>query len=174
MFVKQSGVDSFDCVAVSALDLFLVSDHIGCIAGRIPSARQKFHETASDRPSSSGVWDNASVTQSDGQGSVIVTIDGQPWKLVPSLCDSGPGDRVFTVTQTADGGTLVGFGDGVHGAQPPAGSTMSVTYRTGGGAGGNVVTVNFERKANDPTVDQTLWVAIRNRTRAISFNSYRE
>ena len=46
--------------------------------------------------------------------------------------------------------------------------------QTGGGAAGNAVTVKFERKADDPTLDQALWVAIRNRTRTISFNLYRD
>jgi hypothetical protein len=39
--------------------------------------------------------------------------------------------------------------------------------------GGNIG-VTLQRTASDPTMDQSLWVAIRNRTHAISFNRYRE
>ena len=114
------------------------------------------------------------MTQTAPQVSVTVAIDGERWESLPSLADAGPGDHVFTITNTGDWGTtLVEFGDGVHGAQPPAGSTMSVTYRTGGGVGGNAVSFTVEDKI-DSTVDQTLWVAIRNRAQAIWFNSYRE
>jgi hypothetical protein len=36
------------------------------------------------------------------------------------------------------------------------------------------VSVQLHRTASDPTLDQSLWVAIRNRTRAISFSRYQE
>jgi hypothetical protein len=39
--------------------------------------------------------------------------------------------------------------------------------------GGNIG-VTLHRTASDPTLDQALWVAIRNRTHAVSFNRYRE
>jgi hypothetical protein len=99
---------------------------------------------------------------------VTVTVDGRRWRLVPSLADSGPRAREFTVIQTAGGKTVVQFGDGEHGAQPPVGSKVSVSYRSGGGASGNTTTVVLQRAATDPTGDQALWVVIRNRTRAIS------
>ena len=110
------------------------------------------------------------VVRGDGpRTNVTVTVNGKPWQLVSRLSDSGSRDRVFTVDQTADGGTVVNFGDGVHGALPPAGSEIAVRYNSGGGAGGNVATVIIERKVNDPTLDQALWVAIRNRSREIRF-----
>jgi|SRR5271165_1654183 len=100
---------------------------------------------------------------------VTVKVNGRAWRLVASLAGAGPRDRVFVVTRTSDGGTLVEFGDGVHGALPPEEGTITVGYRTGGGAAGNSATVVFQRAATEPTRDQALWVAIRNRTRAISF-----
>ena len=100
---------------------------------------------------------------------VTVTVNGKPWRLVSDLADSSPRDPDFTVSQTADGKTVVTFGDNVHGALPPAGSEIAVRYKSGGGAGGNTVTVNMERKTSDPGPDQALWIAIRNRTHAICF-----
>jgi hypothetical protein len=105
----------------------------------------------------------------DPAGSVIVNVDGEPWQLTSSLAESDPDDRVFTVTQTPDGSTVVQFGDGLHGAQPPAGSEIGVSYRSGDGANANNVTVTLDGKIEDSGIDQVLWVAIRNQCRAISF-----
>jgi len=97
---------------------------------------------------------------------VTVTVSDMPWRLVPSLASSGPRDCDFTAVRTADGKTIVQFGDGVHGARPPAGGEIKVRHR---GGGGNTVTVTVQRTATEPTSDQALWVAIRNRTRGIRF-----
>ena len=104
---------------------------------------------------------------------VAVTVNGKPWRFVSGLADSGPRDRDFTVSQTADGKTVITFGDGVHGALPPAGSEITVRYNGGGGTGGNTVTVTIERNASGLTPDQVLWFAIRNRSHAIRFEFYR-
>ena len=61
---------------------------------------------------------------------VTVNVDGEQWTEATDLQRAGPADRVFAVT--ADGRVV--FGDGQHGAQPPAGSAVSVTYRTGVGS----------------------------------------
>jgi hypothetical protein len=105
---------------------------------------------------------------------VTVTVNGKPWQFVSGLADSGPRDRDFTVSQTTDGKTAITFGDGVHGAPPPAGSEITVRYNGGGGTGGNRVTVTIERNVSGHTLDQALWVAIRNRTHAISFEIYKK
>ena len=107
------------------------------------------------------------VTDSKTLG-VTVTVDGRRWRLVPSLAGSGARAREFTVVRTAGGKTVVQFGDGAHGAQPLVGGTITVSYRSGGGGSGNTTTVVLQRAATDPTVDQALWVVIRNRTRALS------
>ncbi len=100
---------------------------------------------------------------------VTVIVNGKRWQLVSDLANSGPRGRNFIVSQTADGTAVVSFGDNVHGARPPAGSEIAVHYRFGGGDGGNAVTVTIERTVSDPTPDQALWVAVRNRTHAIRF-----
>lgn len=100
---------------------------------------------------------------------VTVTVNSKPWRLVSSFADSGPRDRVFSAVRTPDGRSVVTFGDGVHGARPPAGGSITVGYRSGGGGQHTELSVRLQRTASDPTLDQALWVAIRNRTRAISF-----
>ena len=53
-----------------------------------------------------------------------------------SLLGSGPNDRHFTVLVDQNDRATVRFGNGTSGA-PPTG-TVRITYKTGGGAGGNV------------------------------------
>lgn len=58
------------------------------------------------------------------------------WSMRASLGLSGPADRHYAVDPS--GGRIL-FGDGVHGRIPPAtANNIRVTYRSGGGAAGNV------------------------------------
>jgi predicted phage baseplate assembly protein len=60
------------------------------------------------------------------------------WNEVRAFFDAGPTDRCYSVDRAAG---ILRFGDGVHGAIPPAGidNIRAFRYRTGGGAAGNVV-----------------------------------
>src|SRR6516225_7002144 len=98
---------------------------------------------------------------------ITVTVNKARWKQVESFADSGPDDRHYVVNTTGDK-TTIHFGDGIHGAAPRPGSTIEAGYRTGYGASGTNATIIF-RSARKPTRDVALWVAIRNRTKAISF-----
>jgi hypothetical protein len=57
------------------------------------------------------------------------------WHGAEQLFDSGPADRRYTC-ERANG--MLRFGDGVHGAIPPAGGLVVATYDSGGGVAGNV------------------------------------
>jgi len=59
--------------------------------------------------------------------SVAVTIAGITWTRVDDLATAGPADLVFTVQPMA--GTVT-FGDGQHGAIPPAGAIVRASYRS--------------------------------------------
>jgi hypothetical protein len=101
---------------------------------------------------------------------VTIKVNGRGWQRV-SFAKSGPASRHY-VTETTGGKTTISFGDGEHGATPPTGSSVEAIYRTGSGKGGNV-SLTY-RVSGSPTLHQTLWVAIRNRTQAISFARYQE
>ena len=103
---------------------------------------------------------------------MTVSVNGKPWHLVASIVDTSPHDRVFTVTTTPGGETVVQFGDRVNGARPPAGGSIALSYRSGAGGQHAEVSVRLHRTASDPTLDQALWVATRNRTRGLSFEFY--
>jgi hypothetical protein len=102
---------------------------------------------------------------------VTIKIDGRRWQQVKSLAKSGPSDREY-VAQTMHGKTTIIFGDGVRGARLPTGSNVEATYRMGSGKASEV-TVSY-RTPSDSTLDQALWIAIRNRTHAIGFGRYQD
>jgi hypothetical protein len=101
---------------------------------------------------------------------VTIKVNSRSWTQVKNFSKSSPTDRHF-LAKTTGGKTTVSFGDGVHGATIPAGSNVEASYRTGAGRASEVK-LGY-RAASDPTLDQALWVAIRNRTHAISFDRYR-
>lgn len=70
-----------------------------------------------------------------GVAKIAVSVNSRQWRLVSSFRGVGPDDAVFMLDlQTG----RVRFGDGVHGAKPSVGSTITVSYRQGGGSFGNI------------------------------------
>jgi hypothetical protein len=74
---------------------------------------------------------NAVVVRDDLEGKWV------RWQPTQALFDAGPEDRVYLIDRASG---LIQFGDSVHGRIPPAGvdNIRAFTYRTGGGAEGNV------------------------------------
>src|SRR5262249_11161007 len=81
------------------------------------------------------------LERADGKDSVVVRDDiggtWVRWRATPAFFDAGRDDRVYLIDRAS--GRLQ-FGDGVHGAIPPAGvdNIRAFRYRTGGGAFGNL------------------------------------
>ena len=69
---------------------------------------------------------------------VQITIGGVSYNKVQYLIDSNGYDPVFTTFTNSESVTYITFGDGVSGRIPPSGVQIYATYRTGGGAIGNV------------------------------------
>ncbi len=67
-----------------------------------------------------------------------ILVDGVAWAEQASLLGSSGDDQVFRVEIDDSGEATVVFGDGVFGERPPETSTVTATYRVGGGAVGNV------------------------------------
>jgi hypothetical protein len=63
---------------------------------------------------------------------IRIEVDGERWREVSSLIDSGADDADFVVTSQDDGTTAIQFGDGEHGRRPSAGSAIRIRYRPGG------------------------------------------
>lgn len=64
--------------------------------------------------------------------------DGTGWHPLPDLLACGPTDRAFVVEMEEDGIAHLRFGDGLSGAEPPAGIAFTAHYRVGNGPAGNV------------------------------------
>ncbi len=69
-------------------------------------------------------------------GSAMIAASNGAYAEVESLLGAGPNDRHFLVLVDQNDRAMIRFGNAVNGA-PPSG-TISVTYKTGGGAVGNV------------------------------------
>ena len=74
---------------------------------------------------------------------IVVSVNDHQWRLVSNLRDAGPADAVFTLD--SQNGSIR-FGNGVQGAKPPVGSTITVSYRQGTGSSGNI-----SKKIHDAT-----------------------
>jgi alpha-N-arabinofuranosidase len=77
-----------------------------------------------------------------------VEVGGQPWRAVRRLAAAGPRDRVYELDRASG---RIRFGDGRHGAIPPRGQQIALSYRSGPHAG----FTDFYRamKAADPSID---------------------
>jgi hypothetical protein len=100
---------------------------------------------------------------------VVLKVNGRPWKVVRAFAKSGP-TALHYVAKTSGTKTTIIFGDGVHGAKLPSGANVEATFRTGSY---RKVSLSY-RAASDRTPDEILWIAIRNKTHAISFERYRK
>lgn len=99
--------------------------------------------------------------------SVRVDVDGIRWEKVDYFTDSQP-RREYRVEFNSNYEAFVIFGNNRAGALPAAGSNISITYRVGGGAIGNIVTgaVNIQRPIEVPGFSFSVPVAIINYTKA--------
>lgn len=70
--------------------------------------------------------------------SISITISGIAYQNVQYLIDYQGYDPVFSTYTNANGETYVTFGDNISGRIPPNNAEIFATYRTGGGAEGNI------------------------------------
>lgn len=89
---------------------------------------------------------------------VAVSVDGGRWIQVEDFDSSGPNDAHFVLDR--ESGSIT-FGDGSHGRRPPAGSRIQATYRYGGSAQGNVVSVSFVQPKMDRAAASLLCLVIK-------------
>jgi hypothetical protein len=97
--------------------------------------------------------------------SVRVNVDGTTWERVDFFTDSQP-RREFRVEFNSDYEGFVVFGNDRAGLAPSRGSRIEVTYRSGGGEAGNIVTgfIEAQRTFDVPNVPFKVPVIFRNFT----------
>ncbi|HEY7139326.1 MAG TPA: hypothetical protein VIE44_04470 [Methylomirabilota bacterium] len=101
------------------------------------------------------------------EDTITLTVNGERWSRRSTLADCGPDSRVFTLRISDDGGTVVSFGDGIHGKPLPHGGQVSLRITAD-----TPLPVSLERTAGEPTPDQALWTVIRKRTDATELEFY--
>lgn len=70
------------------------------------------------------------------------------WKEIANILDAKSSDKVYTTSVDQNNITTVQFGDGTFGAVPTKGSLITVTYRIGGGAFGNLAVGAIKEMVN--------------------------
>lgn len=63
--------------------------------------------------------------------------NAKTYRKVGALSEYGAGDRVYVLAESANGYSIVRFGNGVSGYVPPTNSTIRVSYGTSNGSKGN-------------------------------------
>lgn len=98
--------------------------------------------------------------------SVRVDVDGIRWEQVDFFTDSQP-RREYRVEFDSDFAAFIIFGNNKAGAIPPTAAAVLATYRTGGGAFGNITTnsINIQQPFGVPGFSTTIPVAFTNYTR---------
>jgi hypothetical protein len=70
--------------------------------------------------------------------SLRLTVNGVAWTEVLSLLEARPNEPVFALKVASDGSAMLLFGDGSASPALPRDAHLLLSYRTGGGRGGNV------------------------------------
>lgn len=99
-------------------------------------------------------------------GSIQVSVDGSQWNQVDYFTDSQP-RKEFRVEYDPNYNAFIIFGNNRAGMIPSNGSQILITYRTGGGVAGNIVTgaVELQRNFSVPGFDFRVPVTFRNYTK---------
>jgi len=97
---------------------------------------------------------------------ITVEVDGQAWTRVESMKRARPDERAYAVTFSDDGIGELRFGDGRRGLRPPANSTVTVTYRTGGGVVGSV-----SRVVEDARDEPRFWMMAKDDAGAVGWQT---
>lgn len=72
------------------------------------------------------------------EDSWVVAVDGAEWLEVDYIETQTTPAQVYSVSADADAKVTIHFGNGTNGAIPAAGSRITLDYRIGGGANGNM------------------------------------
>lgn len=98
--------------------------------------------------------------------SVRVDVDGQRWEKVDYFTDS-KGRNEYRVEFDSTWTGYVVFGNGKAGRVPTSGSQVVITYRTGGGTQGNIISgfIETQRGFDVPSFNFSISVTFRNYTK---------
>lgn len=105
-------------------------------------------------------------------GSMILTIGGEPWYLVNSLGFSGPNDKHFIIDISTESTAYIQFGDGLNGMIPGGNQPIIGEFYTTIGTGGNVDANTINSSNFDFTVTGANTIRISNPLASVGGNNY--
>ena len=89
--------------------------------------------------SSGAAWQKIRLTHTAAiDGSIVVTVSGDVWTEVDSLVLASTSSQAYSVEYDENDYAYIQFGDSTNGQAPPAGASIVVAYRIGGGLRGNI------------------------------------
>jgi len=97
-------------------------------------------------------------------GSVLITVNGEPWYQVSSLAVADSSSQSYEVRTLPTGQTVVLFGGGQFGQLVPQDAAVIATYRIGGGTQGNVAVGSVNVSVAGTSVGGLVVVPLRNDT----------
>ena len=100
-----------------------------------------------------------------GAAKISVSVNHRQWRPVSSLRDAEPDDAVFVLDLQSGS---IRFGNGLHGARPSVGSTITVSYRNGTGSSGNL-----SKKIYDAADVMKFWIVVRKGTQSLGWGNRR-
>lgn len=121
----------------------------------------------------------SATNQPYSEGSMVLTIDNEPWTLVETFAYASSTDKVYKVEVGNDGESYIVFGDGKFGMIPSLGGVLKGTfYYTDGSAGnidaGNFTTVPSELSSLNPDLIITQPIAATGGSDYENFNMLKE
>lgn len=85
----------------------------------------------------------SSTGQAYAEGSMVLTIDGEPWILVDTFAYSSATDKVYKIEVDSSGNSYIVFGDGRFGLVPSLGGVLKGTFYYTNGSSGNMDADSF-------------------------------
>lgn len=105
-------------------------------------------------------------------GSMILTIGGEPWYLVNSLGFSGPNDKHFIIDISTESTAYIQFGDGLNGMIPMGNQPIIGEFYTTIGTEGNVDANTINNSNFDFTSTGASTIRINNPLASVGGNNY--
>lgn len=118
------------------------------------------------------VSETVNITSNYVDGSMLITIGGEPWDLVSTLGFSGPYDKHFVIDISELGNAYIQFGDGLNGMIPTGNQPILVDYYTTTGISGNVDANTITSSNFDFTITGANSVIITNPIASVGGNNY--
>ncbi len=95
------------------------------------------------------------LSSAENRSGLVVAVNGIIWSETISLLFEGPNDLAYEVDFDHLDRAIIKFGNGINGSVLPASAEITVQYRTGGGASGNLTQGSFDTTISGALIPST-------------------